>query len=102
MKSLLIVLIAILGEYCSPKTLLAAVLTLPWLLSAGLRADDWPPGRSALAEEPGEGLPGRVCPGHAVPVDRRRPPDPFHRRETERLRHRFAEGHRQGGLEGTG
>lgn len=27
---------------CSLKTLLAAALTLPWLLSSSLRADDWP------------------------------------------------------------
>src|SRR5262245_58085719 len=27
---------------CSPRTLLAAALTLPWLPSTALRADDWP------------------------------------------------------------
>src|SRR5207248_1694198 len=42
---------------CSPKMLLAAALTLPLLLSAPLRADDWPqwrgPHRDGAWNEPG-------------------------------------------------
>jgi hypothetical protein len=42
---------------CSPKTLLAAALTLPLLASAALRADDWPqwrgPNRDGVCGESG-------------------------------------------------
>jgi hypothetical protein len=42
---------------CSPKTLLAAALALPLLLSAALRADDWPqwrgPNRDGVCGETG-------------------------------------------------
>src|SRR5437588_6639167 len=42
---------------CSPKTLLAASLTLPLLLSAALRAEDWPqwrgPNRDGVCRETG-------------------------------------------------
>src|SRR6266851_5337234 len=42
---------------CSPKTLLAIALSLPWLLSAALRAEDWPqwrgPNRDGMYGETG-------------------------------------------------
>jgi outer membrane protein assembly factor BamB len=42
---------------CTPKTLLAAALTLPWLVSAALRAEDWPqwrgPNRDGVCGETG-------------------------------------------------
>src|SRR5438128_8565427 len=68
---------------CSPKTLLAALLPLPFLLSAALRADDWPqwrgPNRDGVWSEtgilesfPAGGLKVRWCapigPGWSSPV----------------------------------